>query len=52
MGSRGYTVYLHNDVTGELKEMRVLAKSKYDAMEIAIARTSVEWVVDSVTLTV
>lgn len=48
MASRGYTVYLHNDETGDLDEMHVVARNKKDAENIAASRTSYEWIIDSV----
>jgi hypothetical protein len=41
-------VYLHNDETGELMDMRVMAKSMRDAEDIAAGRTNYEWIIDSV----
>ncbi len=46
--NRPFTVYLHNDETGELMDMRVMAKSMRDAEDIAAGRTNYEWIIDSV----
>lgn len=48
MASRSFTVYLHNDLSGDLDEMRVMAKSRKDAENIAAARTSYEWIIDDI----
>ena len=48
MGSRSYTVYLHNDLTGCLKEMRVMARNPQDAENIVVSRTSYEWIIDDI----
>lgn len=45
---RLFTVHLHNDLTGALDSMEVMAINKRDAEEIAASRTSWEWVIDSV----
>lgn len=48
MATRVFTIWLHDDITGELKVMRFMAKDRKDARKIAIARTSCNWVIDDI----
>ena len=48
MATRVFTVWLHDDNTGELKVMRFMAKNREDARDIAIARKSCNWVIDDI----
>lgn len=48
MASRVFTVWLHDDNTGALKVMRVMAKNREDARDTAIARTSPNWIIDDI----
>ena len=48
MATRVFTVWLHDDITGELKVMRFMAKNRKDARDIAFARTSCNWVIDDI----
>ena len=51
MATRVFTVWLHDDRTGELKVMRFMAANRKDAFDIAIARTGIDWIIDDIKAT-
>ena len=48
MATRVFTVWLHDDITGDLKVMRLRAENLEDARDIANARKSCNWVIDDI----